>query len=304
MKVFRYILEPYKGMHQKHICPNCGKKTFVRYIDKDTGQYVNDNVGRCDRELKCGYHYTPKEYFKDHSNKYIHFNVYYQKPIIEKVIEQPSYIDKNLFEKSLDNYEQNNFVTFLRKTFGSEVTQKLIDTYKIGTSNHWNGATIFWQIDINGNIRTGKIMQYNPETGRRVKSPYDKITWVHKVINLEKFNLKQCLFGEHLLIDKTKPVGVVESEKTAIIASVFFKDLIFVATGGKQNLNAIKLIPLANRNVIFYPDLGAFDKWNEKVNTFKKMFKSVKVSDCLEKIATVEERNKGLDIVDYLLRTI
>jgi len=298
MKVFRYILEPYKGMQQKFICPNCGKRTFVRYIDKDTGQYVNDNVGRCDRELKCGYHYTPKDYFKDHNYKAPNFKIHSQ---IQPVIEQPSYIDKNLFEKSLDNYDKNNFITFLRKTFNSEVTQKLIDTYKIGTSKYWDGATVFWQIDINGNIRTGKIMQYNPDTGRRVKSPYDKITWVHKAIKLEKFNLKQCLFGEHLLIDKTKPVAVVESEKTAIIASVFIKDIIFVATGGKQNLNAIKLIPLANRNVIFYPDLGAFDEWNDKVNTFKKMFKSVKVSDILENIATVKERNKGFDIADYLL---
>lgn len=30
---------------------------------------------------------------------------------------------------------------------------------------------MFWQIDINGLVRTGKIMCYNPENGHRIKEP-------------------------------------------------------------------------------------------------------------------------------------
>ena len=74
MKQYRFFLEPWgwRDHHlggrasNKHICPNCGKKTFVRYVDSETGSYLGDLVGKCDREDKCGYHYSPAMYFKDH----------------------------------------------------------------------------------------------------------------------------------------------------------------------------------------------------------------------------------------------
>ena len=74
MKQYRFFLEPWgwRDHHlggrasNKHICPNCGKKTFVRYVDSETGAYLGDLVGKCDREDKCGYHYSPAMYFKDH----------------------------------------------------------------------------------------------------------------------------------------------------------------------------------------------------------------------------------------------
>jgi hypothetical protein len=56
IKDFRYKLE--KGS-KKHVCPNCNKKTFVYYIDIETGEYLTDNYGRCDRENKCGFHVLP-----------------------------------------------------------------------------------------------------------------------------------------------------------------------------------------------------------------------------------------------------
>src|SRR5690554_1445403 len=52
----RYSLE--KGS-KKHHCPDCNKKTFVLYIDTETGDYLPEQYGRCDRENKCGYHSAP-----------------------------------------------------------------------------------------------------------------------------------------------------------------------------------------------------------------------------------------------------
>lgn len=42
MSQYRYVLEPYKGMKTRYTCPACQKrdKTFVRYIDTETGQHV------------------------------------------------------------------------------------------------------------------------------------------------------------------------------------------------------------------------------------------------------------------------
>lgn len=52
----RYSLE--KGS-KKHHCPDCNKKTFVLYIDTETGNYLPEHYGRCDRESKCGYYQLP-----------------------------------------------------------------------------------------------------------------------------------------------------------------------------------------------------------------------------------------------------
>lgn len=64
---YRYQLETYDPEVGKHICPVCGKRTFVRYVDSETGEYVSTDVGRCDREEKCGYHKRPKDWFTEHN---------------------------------------------------------------------------------------------------------------------------------------------------------------------------------------------------------------------------------------------
>ncbi|MDD2245278.1 MAG: DUF6371 domain-containing protein, partial [Dysgonamonadaceae bacterium] len=73
--------------------------------------------------------------------------------------------------------------------------------YALGATK--NGSVIFWQIDIKGNVRTGKIMQYNPATGKRIRHKSGAINWVHNILkrrdpNYTNFNLDQCYFGEHL----------------------------------------------------------------------------------------------------------
>ena len=38
----------------------------IIYISINSNIYINDNVGKCNRLDKCGYHYTPKQYFEEH----------------------------------------------------------------------------------------------------------------------------------------------------------------------------------------------------------------------------------------------
>ena len=65
--------------------------------------------------------------------------------------------------------------------------------YKVGTSKYWDGATVFWQTDNQNKVRTGKIMLYNSETGKRIKEPYNHVTWVHSVLHKGDYNLKGTL---------------------------------------------------------------------------------------------------------------
>ena len=71
MNTYRYILEKYRGLSTRYTCPQCGRKyTFTRYIDtENNNKYISDNVGKCNRLDKCGYHYTPRQYFTDNPHK-------------------------------------------------------------------------------------------------------------------------------------------------------------------------------------------------------------------------------------------
>lgn len=103
-------------------------------------------------------------------------------------------------------------------------------------------------------------------------------------------------------IDNTKPVAVVESEKSALIASSYLPQYVWIASGGKngcfreENLSVLK-----GKNVVLFPDLGATDDWSAKISVMKRMGITVKLFDYLEKNATPEQRKNGFDIADFLL---
>ncbi len=307
----RYILEPYKGMNTRYRCPSCQQrdKTFSLYIDTETGEHIHPTVGRCNRESNCGHHYTPKQYFQDNNISFDTPQPKAYKP--RPVTPQPkpvSFIPVEVFKQSLQIdktvlqvAETNHFIQFLINMFGVEVASQLVSRYFIATSKHWNGATVFWQIDTQGKVRTGKIMLYNPTTGKRVKNLELPVYWVHKAFKQPEFELRQCLFGEHLLIDKTKPVAIVESEKTAVIASVYLPQFIWVAVGSLTNLNAEKCSILKGRTVTLFPDLNGFEKWSSKVKELSHLA-TFTVSDLLERKATEAEKKQGFDLADYLIK--
>lgn len=302
MNEHRYILEPYKGMNTRYRCPSCQQrdKTFSLYIDTETGEHIHPTVGRCNRESNCGQHYTPKQYFQDNNISFDKPKEYKPRPVTPQ--QKPvSFIPVEVFKASLKAHETNHFVQFLINQFGVEVASQLVSRYFIATSKHWNGATVFWQIDTQGKVRTGKIMLYCPTTGKRVKEPFNHINWVHKALKQPEFELKQCLFGEHLLIDKTKPVAIVESEKTAVIASVYLPQFIWVAVGSLTNLNAEKCSILKGRTVTLFPDLNGFDKWSSKAKELSHLA-TFTVSDLLERKATEAEKKQGFDLADYLIK--
>ena len=308
MSEYRFHLQKYK-LGNRYTCPQCGRKRcFARYIDEEGQIVFPDNVGRCDHEQSCGYHYSPSDYFKDNPDVVNKENWINEKPInvSKKEKAHPAFIEDKLMEQTLQCYSANPLHQYLSTVFGKEETERLFALYKVGTSKKWGGSTIFWQIDVNGNVRTGKIMKYDDKTGHRIKEPHSLVTWVHSELKLSDFTLRQCFFGEHLLTDKTttKTIAIVESEKTAIIATHFISDFVWLATGGMNgcfNKDAVEV--LSGREVVLVPDLGATDKWKSKLPLLQSVCKQVLVSNILEDNATDVQRQKGLDIADFLLMT-
>ena len=311
MGEYRFHLQKYQ-YGSKITCPACGKnRCFVKYIDEENEINFPDFVGKCDHDNSCRYHYTPKDYFKDNPdvlrNKGIDIGL--RNDGNRKCIENnnrsiaPSFIPINYVERSLSHYNINPLYAYFCKEFGEQETQRLFRLYRVGTSSKWGGSAVFWQTDINGLVRTGKVMCYNPETGHRVKEPQAFVSWAHSELHLKDFHLKQCLFGEHLLLSSdTSHLMLVESEKTAIIMSHFIPDYIWLATGGENGcFNKDTLRVLNGREITLLPDLGATDLWKEKAALLSDICRKVKVSSMLEKIASDEQQSQGLAIADFFL---
>jgi len=305
------FLQPYKGKATRHTCPACGaKESFTLYISGETNELINCKVGKCNRESKCGYHYTPKQFYLDNpelneTTKQV-CDLHYSKPFVAKQqISLPigtipfSYVERSA------SY-QSNFVRFLCEFLTTEQIRSIGEKYALGATK--NKEIIYWQIDIKGKVRTGKIMQYDPLTGKRIKHESGAIDWVHNKLKKsgtlpEDYNLQQCFFGEHLLtLHPEAIVCIVESEKSALISAAIFPEQIWLATGGIGNLTIEKCQVLKNRNVILYPDLNAFGKWTVKAKEIQKQYNcTISVSNLLENIASPEAKAQGLDVADFMI---
>jgi len=275
MAQFKYSLAK-KG---KENCPNCNKKTFVLYLETETGNKMQ-GFGRCDREQSCGFHKKPE------SNDVVFI------PKHEEIKKETQYLSLKLVEKHFLELDCN-LITFLKTRFDTLQIRKARFDYLLSSIRN---NTIFWQIDQLERVRSGKIMEYNPSTGKRVKDDTGKahINWMHK----QPYNLKQCLFGLHLTKeDKTKTIAIVESEKTAVIMSMFVPDFLWLATGSKSGFKIEYLQSIKLRKIISFPDKGCYKEWFNKALEMNNFGYNITTSDIIENTECAD----GLDIADLYL---
>ena len=126
------------------------------------------------------------------------------------------------------------------------------------------------------------------------------------MLKLPDYKLTQCFFGEHLLpYIRDKPVAIVESEKTAILATHYLPQYLWLATGGKCScLNREAIQALRGREVLLVPDLNATDDWRKKLTLFDNSGIKASLFEQLEQMATDEQREQGLDIADFLCQRV
>ena len=282
MSEYRYQLERYRGRSTRYVCPRCKRKqSFTRYIDTyNNNEYISDNVGKCNRIDKCGYHYTPKQYYTDNpwkrdsgclsvsQNHRVFDKLTMTKPP-QPPAAPPSLIPEWVAEGSLSR--ESTHLQWLRTMFGTAQAERIRQLYGVGGTR--DGRVVFWQRDTEGQLRTGKVMAYDPVSGRRTKGA-GACDWVHSIMlrqqRLEEpYNLVQCLYGEHLLKREeyaSATVAIVESYKTAHVGAILLPEMLWMAVDSLQGLTAERLAPLRGRDVVLYPDEGRGEEiWREKI---------------------------------------
>ncbi|MFA5691760.1 MAG: DUF6371 domain-containing protein [Bacteroidales bacterium] len=299
MNKHRYTLE--KGSKKYH-CPDCNKKTFVRYIDTETGDYLPEQYGRCDRESKCSYHLNPyldgyakmiweqEQKVTGVTKVTVPKQKYFRTQPKPQPTPEPVFFDFDTFKQTLqpERYEKNTFIQnlFYRVQFPFEVDEvtKVIQLYRLGTvaNGYRAGANTFPFIDIKGNVRAIQVKQFDQKNHTTGTDFLHSIIEKHHTRNnkplpewLEAY-IKQgkrisCLFGEHLLSKyHSNPVALVEAPKTAVYGTLYFglpetpESLIWLAVYNKSSFSFDKLKVLQGRFVYVFPDLS------KDGNTFKE----------------------------------
>lgn len=297
---YRYLLE--KGS-KKHRCPSCGKRTLVRYTDTKRGEYLPEQYGRCDREVKCSYHLNP---YNDGFSKMVWHQERGEDPIFHtkryKVLQnaapkpmpnaEPVFIPMEVFRQTLQGYEQNVFLQNLLSRipfpFASSEVERVISLYCLGTvcNGYRAGAITFPFMDRAGRVRAVQVKQFderNHTTGtdflhsiiakhhQRRKEPLPN--WV-QAYNRNETKVS-CLFGERLLNKYPRnPIALVEAPKTAVYGTLYFgfpeqsENLLWLAVYNLSTLNFEKCKALQGRDVYLFPDLSkdgrAFQLWSGK----------------------------------------
>ena len=321
MKAHTTFLE--KGS-KKHICPNCGKKRFVRCINQINGGYMPDKFGRCDREADCGYTLYPSKSGLE-STRSLNLRCRQESTI-------KTYIPLDIFKKSLSGYGKNQFLNNLLSTvdypFMTEDIESVVSHFCLGTisNGYRTGALTLPFIDNLNNVCAVQVKEFNC-SNHTISTDF-----LHSIIErhclkkripvpdwitaYNKNDLKvSCLFNEHNLKKfPTNRIALVESPKTAIYGTLYFGlptnavNPLWLAVYNLSSINYQKCKCLKGRNITLYPDLSksgkAYDMWAKKARELEAMMPGTKfnISNFLEINATIRQREKGEDLADFLIK--
>lgn len=338
----RYFLDK---SSKKHLCPDCGTKRFVRFIDIITGEYLPEQYGRCDKgdghyfsdPRKDGYAKMIREQ-EQNVTGVTNVTIQNQKCFLSKFNLTQSmasvFFDFETFHKTLksERYKKNIFIQNLlynvKYPFKVNDVTKVIELYHLGTiaNGYRTGACTFPFIDIKGNIRAIQVKEFNKQNhSTSTDFLHSIIEKHHNIFNislpkwLEEYKKQDkrisCLFGTHLLSKyHSNPIALVEAPKTAIYGTLYFglpensENLIWLAVYNKSSFSFEKIKELQGRFIYVFPDLSkdgtTFNEWKVKAKEYENRLPGTRFvfSELLENFATQQDKNKGYDLADYLIK--
>lgn len=302
----------------KVVCPQCGRRTFVNYVDREGVALASGECGKCDRINNCGCHVPPSQWRREHGVSRERrpdplppprpAPVSASKPPApvsappEPVEAETPFYPEGIALRSIGGYDRNPLVRWMRGALAAVMTAEEVDsvcaTYRLGTSTVRPDSAIFWETDREGRVRTGKVIGYGAD-GHRIGG---RNTWMHTLRPVAGHRLRQCWYGEHLLArpgadDAESELWVVESEKGAILIAAMLRAacpgaaVTVVACGGCAGFHPQpgwesrpmdKHSCMAGRNVVLLPDEGMYDEWCARAMRLLGEVRSAAVCRALE----------------------
>lgn len=253
---------------KKERCPQCGKMRFVPFVlTADSTVKAGPEYGRCDREQSCGYFRYPGGEVKMDTER-----EYTPEPPKEPILFAADFAENDSPTAS------NSLLRAYADLVGMGKLRATMTRYRCGTGGR--GECIYYQYD-GLHVRTAKAILYGTD-GHRIKERDGglPVWWMHKSPQLRQYTagkeLRQCLFGQHLLNERDADgmaVYIVEGEKTAVLMAATEhtgRNRLWLACGGSQMLKgAIDLMPLMGRNVTLVPDDGQYWNWRRTADAYE-----------------------------------
>ena len=309
MKSYRFVFDTSQtaranGRRQKQVCPRCGHRSLVLYIDRETGKPLGENCGKCDHEQSCGYNLTPKQYARDNR---LNLRGGALKPSpMANIPLQPLRVPNYYVREAEKHAWDSPLVAWLSSIFNRETVAKAVSLYHVGQIGRY---TVFPQIGVDGWTRTGKMIAYRPDGHRDREAGAD---WLHSYLRRYghgkevEGELHQCLFGLRLLRDRSAStlVRVFEGEKSALAMTCYdiatgAGNVVNLATGGcallKNLLTASATILQGFDSITLFPDAGEAERWERDV-VASGLVELLKVSVNTE----LERYDWNTDIADVL----
>lgn len=273
---------------KKHICPGCGKKSFVAYLKTESKEIVDETkYGRCDRENNCGYHEKPEIEQKEGTKKTKILRP--KKEDIERLREAQSPLHRFLVGKGIPS-------SFL---------------YSIGVYE-CNGLTAYGFFNQAAEMVNVKYFKYKDDGHRDKGFESYSLKQPDQVEGQQQEKYELCLFLEaELDPTKEKIACVVESEKSAVICKFYYPEFDWVSCGSANGLSdgsedtSDKITPLLGRTVYWICDADKAGRgkikdgkwtWNSSIrNGIKHLKNKFHVVDLFP------NREDGWDLGDELL---
>ena len=148
-----------------------------------------------------------------------------------------------------------------------------LERWNIGTDK--KGNTVFGMSNEAGDLVNYKLVHYQA-TGKRSNKIRNEPEFTSYATSKDKNSrFEQCLYGLHLL-DRLKPVALVESEKTAFLASWLMPEYNWLATGGANSFgDKLKALDGTTGIVLFDADNAGRDGAKDACKRLGKDYKAL-----------------------------
>ena len=167
----------------------------------------------------------------------------------ESAVQKVLYVSPDVLEGAKQYPLENcSLFRWMCGMFREERVREVWNRYNVTTDSHGNAC--FWYVDQQGRILYDKRILYKADGHR------DKSFFPGRQFRVADGYSGKCYFGANLEGEDGRKSFIVESEKSAILASLYYGRT-FLATGGKGNLREIE------PNMMLVPDMDARMEWEE-----------------------------------------